>query len=77
MDMNSMLSTVSDMTNLRKSVVVDMIMVQVISLTLGCFLILVFSGPKMESRQLSWVIGSLFACFSMTGIVYRRLAAQG
>ena len=77
MDMNYMLSTVSDMTNLRKSVVVDMIMVQVISLTLGCFLILVFSGPKMESRQLSWVIGSLFACFSMTGIVYRRLAAQG
>lgn len=77
MDMNSMLSTVSDMTNLRKSVVVDMIMVQVISLTLGCFLILVFSGPKMQSRELSWVIGSLFACFSMTGIVYRRLAAQG
>lgn len=77
MDMNSMLTTVSDMTNLRKSVVVDMIMVQVISLTLGCFLILVFSGPKMESRQLSWVIGSLFACFSLTGIVYRRLAAQG
>ena len=77
MDMSSFYSTVSDMTNLRKSVVVDMIMVQVISLTLGCFLILAFSGPSMESRELTWLLGALFFFFSMSGIVYRRLSAQG
>ncbi len=77
MDMTSFYSAVSDMTNLRKSVIVDMIMVQLISLTVGCFLILVFSGPDMNSTTLSWIIGSLFVCFTATGIVYRRLASQG
>ena len=32
---DSFYSAMSDMTNLKKSVIVDMIMVQVISLTLG------------------------------------------
>lgn len=77
MDISSLYSAVSDMTNLRKSVVVDMIMVQLIALTLGCFVILVFSGAKMTSTELSWLIGALFICFSATGIVYRRLAQQG
>ena len=77
MDMTSLFTTVSEMTNLRKSVVVDMIMVQLISLTLGCFMLLVFSGPSMESRQLTWIIGALFVCFSATGIVYRRLGQLG
>ena len=77
MDMTSLYNAMSDMTNLRKSVVVDMIMVQLIALTLGCFLILVFSGPKMTSTDLSWIIGALFVCFSATGIVYRRLGQQG
>ena len=77
MDMTSFYSAVSDMTNLRISVIVDMIMVQLISLTVGCFLILVFSGPDMNSTTLSWIIGSLFVCFTATGIVYRRLASQG
>jgi|TARA_R100000479_G_C6272114_1_gene159887 hypothetical protein len=77
MDISSLYTAVSDMTNLRKSVIVDMIMVQLIALTLGCFLILVFSGPKMSSSELSWIIGALFVCFSATGIVYRRLANQG
>ena len=74
-DISTFYSAFSDMTNLRKSVVVDMIMVQVISLTLGCFLILVFSGPNMDSNTLTWVIGALFVFFSASGIVYRRLSS--
>lgn len=77
MDITSLYNTMSDMTNLRKSVIVDMIMVQLIALTLGCFIILVFSGPKLNSTDLSWLIGALFVCFSATGIVYRRLGQQG
>jgi hypothetical protein len=77
MDIGSLYNAMSDMTNLRKSVVVDMIMVQLIALTLGCFIILIFSGANMSSSQLSWLIGALFVCFSATGIVYRRLAQQG
>jgi hypothetical protein len=77
MDISSLYTTISDMTNLRKSVIVDMIMVQLITLTLGCFLILVFSGPQMTSTDLSWVIGALFVSFSATGMIYRRLGQQG
>jgi len=77
MDISSLYTTISDMTNLRKSVIVDMIMVQLITLTLGCFLILVFSGPQMTSTDLSWVIGALFISFSATGMIYRRLGQQG
>tara|TARA_R100001510_G_scaffold54424_1_gene57117 strand:- start:635 stop:868 length:234 start_codon:yes stop_codon:yes gene_type:complete len=77
MDISSLYTTISDMTNLRKSVIVDMIMVQLITLTLGCFLILVFSGAKMTSTDLSWVIGALFVSFSATGMIYRRLGQQG
>lgn len=77
MDMTSLYNAMSDMTNLRKSVIVDMIMVQLIALTLGCFLILVYSGQNMNSRELSWLIGALFVSFSATGIVYRRMANQG
>jgi len=77
MDISSLYTTISDMTNLRKSVIVDMIMVQLITLTLGCFLILVFSGPKMSSTDLSWIIGALFVSFSATGMIYRRLGQQG
>ena len=77
MDMTSLYGAVSDMTNLRKSVVVDMIMVQVLSLSLGCFLILIFSGPNMSSTELSWLIGALFITFSVSGILYRRLSLQG
>ena len=70
----SIFNMMSDMTNLRKSVVVDMIMVQVISLALGCFLVVVASGPTMKSTQLTWVLGALFVTSSMAGIVYRRLS---
>ena len=77
MDISSLYTTISDMTNLRKSVVVDMIMVQLITLTLGCFLILAFSGPQMTSGQFGWVIGALFVFFSATGMIYRRLGQQG
>ena len=77
MDISSLYTTISDMTNLRKSVIVDMIMVQLITLTLGCFLILVFSGPQITSTDLSWVIGALFVSFSATGMIYRRLGQQG
>ena len=68
---------VSDMSDTGHSVIVDMIMVQLIALTLGCFLILVFSGAKMTSTDLSWVIGALFVSFSATGMIYRRLGQQG
>ncbi len=71
------ISAMSDFSNMRKSVIVDMIMVQLISLTLGCFIIIAFNSNTMSSTNLSYMLVILFALFSFTGIVYRRFAHQG
>ena len=65
---------VSDMSDTGHSVIVDMIMVQVFSLVLGSFLIIAFGAQSMSPQQLTWMLGSLFASFSLTGIVYRSLS---
>ena len=41
----------SDMTNLGRSVVVDLIMVQVIAMVLGTFLLIVTNGYQMTARH--------------------------
>jgi|TARA_R100000315_G_C5229628_1_gene140590 hypothetical protein len=64
----------SDMTNLGRSVVVDLIMVQVIAMVLGTFLLIVTNGYQMTSTQLVWSMLILFTAFTMTGVVYRRLS---
>lgn len=64
----------SDMTNLSRSVVVDLIMVQVIAMALGTFLLIITNGYKMTSTELVWSMAILFLAFTMTGVVYRRLS---
>jgi len=72
--MSNMSIAMSDMTNLGRSVVVDLIMVQVIAMALGAFLLIVFEGYSMSASQLAWNMGALFTAFTMTGVVYRRLS---
>ena len=67
-------SAISDFGNMRKSVIVDMIMVQLISITLGCFMIIIFSGQSMSQTTLTYLLVTLFICFSFTGMVYRKFA---
>ena len=73
-NMSNMSIAMSDMTNLGRSVVVDLIMVQVIAMALGAFLLIVFEGYSMTAAQLAWTMGALFTAFTMTGVVYRRLS---
>ena len=67
-------SAISDFRNMRKSVIVDMIMVQLISLTLGCFMIIAFNSNSMSSTNLSYLLVVLFGLFSFTGLVYRKFS---
>ncbi len=67
-------SAISDFSNMRKSVIVDMIMVQLISLTLGCFMIIAFNSNSMSSTNLSYLLVVLFGLFSFTGLVYRKFS---
>ena len=67
-------SAISDFSNMRKSVIVDMIMVRLISLTLGCFMIIAFNSSDMNSTNLSYLLVVLFGLFSFTGMVYRKFS---
>ena len=71
---SNLYTAISDFSNMRKSVIVDMIMVQLISLTLGCFMIIAFNSGSMDSTSLSYLLVTLFALFSFTGMVYRKFA---
>ncbi len=71
---SSLYSAISDFSNMRKSVIVDMIMVQLISLTLGCFIIIAFNSGTMDSTSLSYLLVVLFGLFSFTGLVYRKFS---
>ena len=71
---SSLYSAISDFSNMRKSVIVDMIMVQLISLTLGCFIIIAFNSNTMNSTSLSYLLVVLFGLFSFTGLVYRKFS---
>ena len=55
-------------------VMVDLIMVQVISLLIGAFLLLAANGSEMEGNQLTWVVGMVMVFFVLAGSVYRRLS---
>lgn len=73
MDISSLYTTISDMTNLRKSVIVDMIMVQLISVIVTMSMILIFKGGTMGSASVSYYLVGLFAsCLMLTG-VYSRI----
>jgi len=55
-------------------VMVDLIMVQVISLLVGSFLLLATQGYKMSSASLTWTVGIVMFFFMLSGVVYKRLS---
>jgi hypothetical protein len=55
-------------------VMVDLIMVQVISLFIGAFLLLAANGNEMGGNQITWVVGMVMIFFILAGSVYRRLS---
>ena len=55
-------------------VMIDLIMVQVISLLLGAFILLATQGHNMDSNEVTWTAGIVMVFFTLTGMVYRRLS---
>jgi hypothetical protein len=74
----SIMGSISDgwkiMHDTDHDVMIDLIMVQVISLFLGAFLLLASNGAEMGGNQLTWVVGAVMLFFVLAGSVYRRLA---
>ena len=68
---------IHDMANVKQSSLIDMIMVQVSSITLGAFLMIAFNANNMRQTELTYSMAILFTSLLMTGAVYRRLSDRG
>ena len=74
---DSVIYGIHDMANVKQSSLIDMIMVQVISITLGSFLMIAFNANSMTQTQLTYSMAVLFTSPLLTGAVYRRLSDRG
>ena len=70
---NSFAATTLDMLNPNRSVIIDMIMVQLISVIVVMSMILIFKGGSMSSASVSYYLVGLFASFLMLTGAYARI----
>ena len=59
--------------NPSKSVIVDMIMIQLLSITVTLMSILVFKGSEISGNNMAWMVGGLFGSFLLASAVYSRI----
>tara|TARA_R110000744_G_scaffold11869_2_gene35863 strand:+ start:616 stop:870 length:255 start_codon:yes stop_codon:yes gene_type:complete len=69
----SFAATSLDMLNPSRSVIIDMIMVQLISVIVTMSMILIFKGGSMGSSSVSYYLVGLFGSFLMLTGVYSRI----
>ena len=69
----SFAATSLDMLNPSRSVIIDMIMVQLISVIVTMSMILIFKGGSMDSSSVSYYLVGLFGSFLMLTGVYSRI----
>ena len=62
-----------DVLNPTRSVIVDMIMVQLLSMVTTLLMIIIFKGGTMSSGSLSYYVLGLFLCVMMLSGVYARI----
>ena len=79
-DRNSFSPTVSlgnmamDILNPRKSVIVEMIMVQLISLVLIVLAVMLFQSRNLSSTTISYMLIGAFGAATLAGTIYTRLS---
>ena len=74
---NSVAATTLDMLNPNRSVIIDMIMVQLISVIVVMSMILIFKGQELPSNVLSYYLVGLFGSVLMLTGVYARITRGG
>ena len=73
---NAFAMTTMQIFNPRRSVLVDMIMIQVITVMLSVLAILIFKGDEIPSGQLAWMVGALFGSFLLASGIYSRFTSM-
>ena len=66
-------NTMLDLYNPRRSVIIDMVMVQFISIIITMLLILFLQGPSMSSGSISFYLIGLFTSVLMLSGVYAKI----
>ena len=61
--------------NPEKSVIVDMVMVQLITITLTLLCILMFKGDDIGGNNMAWMVGGLFSSFLLASAIYSRITS--
>ena len=67
-------STTLDILNPKKKVIIDMIMVQLLSLIIMFMGVLAFANHKLDAADMSYVMAGMFSSLLMLGGVYSRIA---
>jgi len=61
--------------NPRKSVIVDMVMIQLLSMTLTLLSVLIFKGDSIDSSNMAWMVAGLFGSFLLASHIYSRITS--
>jgi len=61
--------------NPRKSVIVDMVMVQLLAIIVTLGLILVTGADNLSSDTMAYLVAGLFGAFFMLGGIYSRISS--
>tara|TARA_R100000008_G_scaffold24284_1_gene13105 strand:+ start:2599 stop:2799 length:201 start_codon:yes stop_codon:yes gene_type:complete len=59
--------------NPTKSVIIDMIMIQLLGITITLLGILIFSGGDIEGDHMAWMVAFLFGSFVLASAIYSRI----
>jgi hypothetical protein len=59
--------------NPSKSVIVDMIMIQLLAITVTLMSILIFKGSEINGNNMAWMVGGLFGSFLLASAIYSRI----
>ncbi len=61
--------------NPRKSVIVDMVMIQLLSMTLTLLSVLIFKGDQIDSSNMAWMVAGLVGSFLRASAVYSQITS--
>ena len=72
--LNGLSSTAMEIFSPRKSVIIDMIMVQLLTIIVTLTVLLLTSSSKMDSNTMAYLVIGLFGAFFMLTGIYSRIS---
>jgi hypothetical protein len=67
--------TTSDIFAPKKSVIVDMVMVQILTVIVTITLVLVLKNESLGSDTIAWMMGSLMVGILLASAIYSRISS--